>query len=244
MKRIISLIFVTVFAAGLICAEGSKEKNISINPDTGFPVISEKQKPYVMVSEGLAANQINRIEVLEDRGNFVWEDYMVGAWVAMETRNIKPCDSIVRLSAYYPVYHTFNGMPQNAKQMFIYAIDLFAGPQLQFDMWKYVQVNVAGGLHYMYQLTDEYYMHYLGAGALAGIELPVAKHWTIKLDGTFTLDYANLGSNRLIQPYNYSWQYHIDLGVRYSKRGAHKYSYIHSKQAVKQASEETITDQE
>ena len=88
-------------------------------------------------------------------------------------------------------------------------------------------MSLTPGIHYMYQLSDEYHLNYLGAGILTGIELPVARRWTIVNNGTFTLDYANLGSNQRMCPYDYSWSYQISLGVRYSKKYLHKYAYIH-----------------
>ena len=92
---------------------------------------------------------------------------------------MKPVNSMIRVAAYYPFFNTFNGMQQFPKQPILYAFDLFAAPMLQADMWKYVRLNFAGGLHYMYQLTDEYHMNYLGGGLLAGVELPFAKRWII-----------------------------------------------------------------
>ena len=69
-------------------------------------------------------------------------------------------------------------------------------------------------------------MHYLGGGALAGLELPIEPRWSILLDGTFSFDYPNFGTNSLVQPYDYSWQYQLNLGVRYSVKGKNRYSYI------------------
>ena len=78
----------------------------------------------------------------------------------------------------------------------------------------------------MYQLTDEYHMNYLGGGLLAGLELPLAKRWTILTNGTITVDYPNLGTNRLVQPFDLVRQYNVSVGVQYSKRGKNKYSYL------------------
>ena len=78
----------------------------------------------------------------------------------------------------------------------------------------------------MYQLTDEYYINCLGGAFFAGVELPLAKRWTILTDGTVTVDYPNLGTNRLVQPFDLAWQYNVSVGVQYSKRGENKYSYL------------------
>ena len=70
----------------------------------------------------------------------------------------------------------------------------------------------------MYQLSDEYHLFYFGAGGIAGVEIPLAKRWTIILDGSFTLDYPNWGGNRLMLPFDWGWQWQTSLGVRYSKK--------------------------
>ena len=81
-------------------------------------------------------------------------------------------------------------------------------------------------MHYMYQLTDEYHMHYLGLGAMLGIEFPISRGWTIVSKNYFAYDNANLGKNKLVQPFYGSYQYHINLGVRYSRRVNNSFSYI------------------
>lgn len=204
-----------------------KSDEIPINPKTGFPEILET--PFVVFDEGVTFDMVTRLQKQDDynRSDFVWQDYMLGAYFNVQSENMKPLDSMLRVAVYYPFYHTFDGMQQFPKQTILYAFDLFWGPMLQADMWKYVQLKVAGGLHYMYQLTDEYHMNYLGLGLVAGVELPVARRWTIVNNGTFTLDYANLGTNKQVQPYDYSWSYQASLGVRYSKKKLHKYAYIH-----------------
>lgn len=198
-----------------------------LNPVTGFPQI--KQKPYFIFNEGISYTFVTRIEKQDDRSNFVYEDHLIGAFFTLQTENMRPANSIITVKAFYPFSHGFNGVSQNAKQVILYAVDLFAGPMLQTDMWKYVRIHFAAGLHYMYQLSDAYHLHYLGAGVLAGAELPIARHWTIIANGTFTLDNPNFGTNKLVQPFTYSWQYHLDVGVRYSKKSSNQFSYINSR---------------
>ena len=38
--------------------------------------------------------------------------------------------------------------------------------------------------------------------------------------------YGNIGSNRAIAPYDFVWQYQLELGCRYSKRKQNRYTYI------------------
>ena len=226
MKKLCSIITLIFFFSQVIFAQDNNQQE-EINPKTGFPEI--KQKPFIVFNEGVSGAMITRLEKKDDRSNLVRENYLIGAFFEIQTENMKPINSMIKLSAYYPMYNTFNGMMQNSKQIILYAFDLFAGPMIQADMWNYVFLKFAGGLHYMYQLTDEYHMNYLGLGALAGVELPISKHWTILLNGTATLDYPNLGTNKNIQPFDISWQYHVDFGIRYSKKKVNKYSYIRSK---------------
>lgn len=234
MKRQLTavVLLLCAFAAGAQqAAEIGAESDENLDPRTGFPKITAK--PFVMFDEGLSFAQITRISKQEGRSNFVWQDYLIGAHVAAMTENIKPFDLMLRVSAFYPFYHTFNGMQQYPKQTILYAFDLFSGPVIQANMWDYVRINFSAGLHYMYQLTDEYHLHYLGLGAFVGLELPVAWHWTVLLDGTAALDYPNLGTNGIMQPYDYAWQYHVSFGVRYSKKGANQHSYINSKKRAR-----------
>lgn len=200
------------------------DENVEINERTGFPRI--KAKPFIMFNEGFAAAQVTRIQTVSGRSNFVWQNNMIGAFFQIQTRNMKPVNSVIRTSVFYPIYNTFNDVKQYPKQTVLYAFDLFAGPIIETDMWKYVRLKFGLGLHYMYQLSDEYHLNYLGGGALAGLELPIEPRWSILLDGTFSFDYPNFGTNRLVQPYDYSWQYQLNLGVRCSVKGKNKYSYI------------------
>ena len=78
----------------------------------------------------------------------------------------------------------------------------------------------------MYQLSDEYHLGYFGTGAIVGFELPVSSRWTILLDGTFSVDYANLGGNSLMQPYDLAWSWQGSLGFRYSRAKLNNYSYL------------------
>ena len=224
---ILLLIFTGSFLTAQSYTQESQEQEEDINLKTGFPEI--KEKPYIIFDEGIAFSQITRIEVQDSRSNFVREDYLIGAYWGFQTRNMKPVDSILLFSAYYPFYHTFNGMKQSAKQVLLYAFDIFYAPLFETDMWKYVRIKFAPGPHTMYQLTDEYHMVYFGIAFLLGAELPLSKYWTILTDGFLTVDYANLGSNRKIQPFDYSWQYRLNVGIRYSKRDENQFSYINSR---------------
>jgi|SRR5574344_1880798 hypothetical protein len=201
----------------------------ALDPKTGFPVITDK--PFIMFNEGITSTQITRIVYQTDynRSNLVYQDYMVGVYCGFITKNMMPLNSTIRIAAYYPVYYTFNGMQQTAKQMFLYGIDLFAGPVFQSNMWQYVRINIAPGLHFLYEVTDNWAYINLGGGFLAGAELPLARHWTILVDGYFSLDYGNFGSNQKMMPCDIVWQYQLDVGFRFSIKGANIFSYINSR---------------
>ena len=142
-----------------------------------------------------------------DRSNFVWQNYFVGASLTLRAENIKYISPMFRIAAYYPFYNTFNGMQQFPKQTILYAFDGFTGPAFKTNIKEYIRFTLTSGIHYMYQLSDEYHLNYLGGGTSAGIELPVTRHWSILNNGTITLDYANSGTNKDIQNFDISYQY-------------------------------------
>lgn len=241
MKRIPLLTFLVILPLFSVFSQNS-EASEELDPVTGFPVI--KEKPYVMFDWGAAVNFNARLKFQEKRSNFVMQDMMVGAYFTMETVNIKPLDSITRIAAYYPLSGTFNGVPQVSAQVLLYSFDLIFAPLFRLDMWNYVGINIAPGLHFMYQLTDEFHYMQLGAAVLAGIELPVFERWTFLVNGVFALDYPNLGSNKDMFPISLAWDYQISVGARYSKKGANKYSYVKSRKDAKEKLKEEESVQE
>ena len=188
----------------------------------------EPAAPVVRVTfdEGISYVQITRIEKLTDRSNFVRENMMVGAYFTTKTVGLPVADLQLDISAYYPVYQAFNGMPQKNRNVMNFAVDSYFGINGTFDWFKYVLVTGSLGMHYMYQLTDEWHMHYLGLGGSLGLELPISKGWTIVNRNFFSYDNSNLGDNKIVQPFFGSYQFHINLGVRYSRHVHNEYSYI------------------
>lgn len=177
-------------------------------------------------NEGLSFGQITRIEIQDNRSNFVHENVLAGAFVNCKTDNLWVFDAEIQLGAYYPLKTTFNGMEQFPKNPLNYAFDLFIGGVYSFDAIQYVLIDVALGMHYMYQLTDQYHLNYVGLGLQGTLEFPLSKNWSIINSYFFSYDNANLGSNAKVQPYDASYQYHIDLGVRFSKKVQNSYYYI------------------
>ena len=194
---------------------------------SGFPAIVNK--PFIVFNEGVTGAWVTRVITQSGRSNFVFRDFLGGAFLTLETKNMEPLDSMVRLSVYYPLSYSFNKHPQVSKNMFNFAFDLFAAPVFQLNMWNFVRFNLAPGLHFLYQMGDRWNYIDLGIGGMAGVEMPIARRWTLKINGYLSFDYGNFGTNRDMEPYDYVWQYQLDLGIRYSKKAPNRYSYIPSK---------------
>lgn len=222
-KKSLCFLSLAIFLSLSIYAQDANKEE-AINPTTGFPEITEK--PFIVFNEGFSCNWTSRFIKQEERSNFVFDYFMLGAWFGISTFNMKPINSTVRISALYPLTFTFNEVPQAKKNMIQFAIDLFAGPEFRSDMWNYVRINFAPGLHFFFQNEDRWNYVSLGAGCLLGIELPLARRWTILLNGLAAIDYPNLGTNRIMEPYTLSWTYQLDLGVRYSKKATNTWNYI------------------
>lgn len=200
------------------------DNELILDEKTGFPMIQEK--PFIVFNEGVTSAWITRIIKQDNRSNFVFTDFMAGAYFAIETKNMQPLDSIVKFSVYYPISHKFNKVPQPKKNMLNFAFDLVAAPLFHMNMWEYVRINLGAGLHFLYQMGDRWNYISLGVAGLAGVELPLSKRWTILVNGNASFDFGNLGTNREMEPYDSVWQYQLDFGVRYSRKAENKYSYI------------------
>lgn len=184
--------------------------------------------------EGISYCQVTRIEKLSDRSNFVRENMMIGAYFTTQTVGLPMFDLELDVSAYYPFYQAFNGMEQTPRNVLNYAFDGYLAATGTYKKFEYVNLTGSIGMHYMYQLTDEYHMNYLGLGATVGLEFPISQGWTVVNRNFFSYDNANLGKNKLVQPFYGSYQYHINLGVRYSRRVRNAYSYIKGESELQQ----------
>ena len=202
-------------------------QNPAIDEKTGFPVI--KAKPFPVFNWGPSVANITRIIKQEDRSNFVYNESLVGFSFVMESKNMQPMNSMIRLAAFYPLSLKFNKHPQVIKNLFNFGIDLFAAPIIPLNMWEYIKFNIAPGLHFLYETSDRWNYLDLGLGIMVGAELPLAQKWTILVNGFFSYDYGNFGTNSFMEPYDYIWQYQLDIAFRYSKKALNKYSYIRKK---------------
>lgn len=238
MKKILLFLFLILISTSLWAQEASPLFTSEDNDD--LIQVSEssqsKTNPFlqfftnpwytITFNEGASYAQITRLEIIEDRSNFVYENFLVGAFVNAKTDNLWNIDFMIQLGAYYPYYQAYNGMRQFPKNMIAYAFDSYFGAVYSFDKLKYVLIDISLGMHYMYHLTDEYHLNYLGLGTLNTIEFPLTKSWSIINNYFFSYDNANLGSNKNVQKFDASYQYHIDLGVRYTRKAPNAYYYI------------------
>ena len=211
------VLFLILLSSVFAFAEDTSEETRGLN----------LKAPVFIFTEGATFNQITRIEVLENRSNFVREAFLAGAYFNMSTVDfLSFLDLELQFSAYYPLEIRFNGMSQKQNNMFNYALDMYFGAKYNYEKLKYINIEASIGLHYMYQLTDEFHLNYVGLGTLDSIVFPISSGWSLVNSYFFSYDNPNLGSNAKVQPYDASYQYHIDLGIRYSRKAPNSYSYI------------------
>lgn len=241
MKKFLLILAMSVLIFPMAFSQEDSE-DVVLNPKTGFPEITEK--PFLTFDYGPSVSWVTRVQKQTGRSNFALEHTMVGLYCTMRLENMMPVDSMLRVAAYYPMVSTFNKVPQTSKQTLLYAFDLFYGPVFEADMWKYVRIEFAPGFHFLYQLSDNWHYMSVGIAGMLGTEFPIAQRWTVTLNGLASFDYANLGTNAQMFPFDYSWQYQLSLGVRYSKKKPNKYSYITSRKEIKHPDAEQKTDEE
>jgi len=227
MKKILFFIVFAFLANQIFSQElQDTQENKEIEKIEEIEKVEVGNKPNIFFDEGIALACVNRLQEQEERSNFNWKDSLIGAYFTVHINDFFTFDVLSRTEVFYPFLHTFNGMEVFSKQTILYAFDELVGIDYKLKKFKYFTLNVVPGVHLMYQLTDEYHLFYFGGGLIIGAELPIAKNWTLLADGTFTCDYPNLGSNSLVQPFYFSWQWQTSLGVRYSKKKQNAYSYI------------------
>lgn len=187
-------------------------------------------KFFVMFNYGAALTWVNRVKKQSGRSNFVFEDFLVGAYFAAETRNfpkLKWLNLMGRLAFYYPLSYKFNKHPQLISQPLAFALDVSVFPLFRINIKEVVFINVAApGFHYLFQKSDRFLYSDMGVVGMLGVELPIAKRWGFLLSGFASYDFGNLGTNSRMEPYDHVWQYQLSIGMRYTKRGPYKKSYV------------------
>ncbi len=186
----------------------------------------KSNKPFLVFDYGAAGAYVTRIQKQTGRSNFVFEDTLVGLYFSARTQNFLPLNLMARVAAYYPLYSTFNKVKQDPKQTLLYGFDLILAPIFEIKDWKYMRLDLGAGLHVLYQLTDAW--HYVGIGIplLVQAQFPVAKRWTVFLNTIASIDYGNIGTNKVSSPVDINYEYQLSIGVRYSKKLTNSPSYI------------------
>lgn len=206
---------------------------------------------FLLFDQGATAAWNTRIIKQTERSNFVFEDFLAGLYFTTRTKNFSsllpiklPFELLGRVAAYYPLSHTFNKYPQPPVNMLNFGVDVFLAPVVQINFWDYAYLDIAAGPHFLYQKSDRWHYVHLGIGGMLGVQMPLARRWTLLLNGMAFLDNANLGSNKKMEVYDIAWQYQASFGFRYSKRAPNVKSYIPTKGSDQKDFEAFLVKQE
>jgi hypothetical protein len=201
----------------------------------------DEEKPVFVFSEGIAASWLTRIIDQTDRSNFVFKDFLPGVYFRTDLINIKHFTPMARITAYYPLISTFNKVPQVSKTPLHIGADLVAGVKFDILEFKYFRLNAGPALHLFFLTADRWNYLDLGGALFLGMEVPLAKRWTVVFNGFASLDYGNFGGNSFMEPFNTVFQYQIDIGVRFSKKLENKTFLILEKSS--QIRDEIVSDE-
>jgi hypothetical protein len=89
-----------------------------------------------------------------------------------------------------------------------------------------VGLNLSPGLHIFFQNADRWNYINVGLAGRLGIEFPLSSRWTVLINGYASFDNGNFGTNREMEAFDITYQYQLDLGVRYNKKAPNSYSYL------------------
>jgi hypothetical protein len=222
------VIFLAVFAAlslGL-SPKAAAQENEAATPELALApedageigLLDSDRRIFVQFAQGAAASWLTRIvdQKKEERSNFVFRDFLPGLYFGMELRNIEYIIPTVRIAAYYPLISTFNRVLQKPDMPLHYGVDFFSGIGFEMKLWKFL-VSAGPGLHLFFLNSDRWNYLDLGAAAFVGIELPLNPRWSLLAKGYASLDSGNLWANRLMEPFDITYQYQVDFGFRYKR---------------------------
>lgn len=221
-KKIFSCLFVLSFGLAGIFAETDK----LVKPQKPY----DPEAPFLMHNWGVCWSRVTRIQTKTDRSNFVWQDDLVGLYYSVQTGNL-PVNLILSAEVMYPYHYEFNKVAQISKQIILYSFNFNLGPIWTVPLFDVAKLDLAPMVHYRYQLSDKYHHNEIGLGAFVGFEFPVTKKISILLNGEFTYDLGNLGTNSKVQPFDHVFSYNAQLGCRISNRGKNSFYYIKDKEA-------------
>jgi hypothetical protein len=177
-----------------------------------------KNKLFASYSYGAVASWLTRIIDQSERSNFVFRDFLPGAYFGAELRNVKYITPMARLTVYYPMTSSFNKVPQYPSNPLHYGIDLLTGFHFGFNIKDIVRLHAGPALHMFFLNAERWNYFNLGAAAVVGVEVPLTPRWTLLVDGIASFDSGNLGANRKMEPFDTAFQYQAGIGCRYSKK--------------------------
>jgi hypothetical protein len=180
--------------------------------------VPSDDKFFLTYNWGAAASWLTRIINQTERSNFVFKDFLAGLYFEADLHNIKYGTPLIRLTAYYPITSTFNEMPQKPNTPLHFGADMLAGLKFGLLDTQYIRADAGLALHLFFLNADRWNYFNLGGAAVAGIELPLTKRWTLLIGGGASVDNGNLGGNREMEPFDIVYQYQVNLGARYSKK--------------------------
>ena len=220
-KKIFSCLFVLYFGLAGIFAETDK----LVKPQKPY----DPEAPFLMHNWGVCWSRVTRIQTKTDRSNFVWQDDLVGLYYSVQTGNL-PVNLILSAEVMYPYHYEFNKVAQISKQIILYSFNFNLGPIWTVPLFDVVKLDLAPMVHYRYQLSDKYHHNEIGLGAFVGFEFPITKKISVLLNGEFTYDLGNLGTNSKVQPFDHVFSYNAQLGCRISN-SKNSFYYIKDKEA-------------
>ena len=233
MKKVVCFVsaFLLIFS---ICAqEQASEENSEQK---------EEKKFYILFDEGFSYSKITRIVKQQEKSNYVFEDYLVGAFLTAHTEYFWPFNPLMRISAYVPFSTEFNNTEQ-ARKRFGWLVDGFLGVEFKGSIQGWVNSRFGPGLHFNYEYADRFDYMSVGVAGYINVELPVSYNWTVLLDGVGSYDFlGNLGTNKYVEYYDHVWQWQTGVGIRYSSKGHNVKNYcgqtaeqVEARKAAKQA---------
>ena len=255
MKKLLILFLLISSCMCLLPAQTEEQPVLTQPSSDSVPYQQEFQayrnKFFLLFDQGATAAWNTRIIKQTERSNFVFGDFLAGLYFTTRTKNFSsllpvklPFELLGRVAAYYPLSHTFNNYPQPPVNMLNFGVDVFLAPVVQINFWDYAYLDIAAGPHFLYQKSDRWHYVHLGIGGMLGVQMPLARRWTLLLNGMASLDNANLGSNRKMEDYDIAWQYQTSFGFRYSKRAPNVKTYIPTKGSDQKDFEAFIAKQE
>jgi hypothetical protein len=226
MKKLFRLtvfiLFAMVIAAGVFAQEN--EEAVPMAGQTFF-----------LFSEGLTCSWLTRIIKQTGRSNFVFEDFLPGLYSRVDLHTKTIFTPMVRIAALYPAISTFNKFPQNPKVPLHFGVDMNLGINFDIFDFKYIRLNAGPAMHMFFLNSERWNYFEMGGALFVGIELPIARRWTLICNGYASLDNGNLGGNGAIEPFDIAYQYQLDIGVRYSKKLENRTSLFPGKSKEQEA---------